>query len=388
MTRREARDPLLDLIRVVAVCGVVLGHWLVTPLVPTANGVIAASPLTTLPELTPLSWFLQTLGLFFFVGGFAAARGLRSAEASGITPARWWLARLRRCAVPVLGLSACWLVLLVVLAVQGTPQQTVATAAQLLTTPLWFLVVYLVLLAVTPIARRLDRRFGLAAVLIPGVLALIAEATARWADGWFGQAIGLTTVVTVWWVPWQLGTALGGGRRIRPIIGLWMAIAGAAALLFLVRVLDYPAAAVGLPGADRSNLVPPSPVVLALAVAQVGVVLLAARPLRALTARSLIATVVHRVDRHALAIFLLHQNALIAVTLIAIRFATLPGLHTVPADLGWVGVRLLWLPVFAAVLLLMLATSARLVGGRGRTGAPQPRPTTPATVESEQSNKG
>ena len=44
-----------------------LGHWLVTGLVLTGDGGLhEASPLTALPGLAPLTWALQTLGLFFY----------------------------------------------------------------------------------------------------------------------------------------------------------------------------------------------------------------------------------------------------------------------------------------------------------------------------------
>ena len=67
---QDGRDRGIDALRALAVAGVVLGHWLVTAVVP--GGV--ASPLRYLPGLTPVSWLLQTLAVFFLVGGFAAAR--------------------------------------------------------------------------------------------------------------------------------------------------------------------------------------------------------------------------------------------------------------------------------------------------------------------------
>ncbi|PZA20258.1 hypothetical protein, partial [Modestobacter versicolor] len=69
-----SREPGIDALRVVATAGVVLGHWLVTA--PTAvDGVVRLdSPLRTMPALAPASWLFQTLGLFFLVAGFGAAR--------------------------------------------------------------------------------------------------------------------------------------------------------------------------------------------------------------------------------------------------------------------------------------------------------------------------
>ena len=56
----------------------ILGHWLVTALVltrsPAGDQVRDTSPLAALPALAPASWIFQTLAIFFFVGGYAAAR--------------------------------------------------------------------------------------------------------------------------------------------------------------------------------------------------------------------------------------------------------------------------------------------------------------------------
>jgi hypothetical protein len=56
------------------------------------------------------------------------------------------------------------------------------------------------------------------------------------------------------------------------------------------------------------------------------------------------------VNLSAMTIFLWHQTALMATTAGALPAGRLPGLHTAPDDLGWVAVRLLWLPVFATAL--------------------------------------
>ena len=72
------RDRSVNALRALAIAGVILGHWLVTALVLTRSPAGArlhdASPLAALPALAPASWVFQTLAVFFFVGGYAAAR--------------------------------------------------------------------------------------------------------------------------------------------------------------------------------------------------------------------------------------------------------------------------------------------------------------------------
>ncbi|ASO21418.1 peptidoglycan/LPS O-acetylase OafA/YrhL [Actinoalloteichus hoggarensis] len=352
MTART-RDPLIDLLRAAAVCGVVIGHWMVTPLTPGQDGLIASSPLATQPQLTPLSWVFQTLGLLFFVSGHAASAGRHQPSAG----ADWWR-RVRRFAPPVAALCGAWAVVLAVLAVRGLPQQTVATVAQLVVTPLWFLGVLLLLLAGTPLMRRLDDRFGAAAALLPAALALSGEAVAAISDSGLAQAVGLTTAVTVWWVPWQLGTASAAGRRPGRLAGAALIMVGVLGMIAAVTAFGYPAPAVGVPGAERSNLAPPSPVVLALAVAQIGLVLVLWPRLRRIAAHPITGRVVALVDRHALGVLLLHQSALIVVSLVAARAGVVPGLHTDSGGPGWPLLRLVWLPVFALVLLILLRVAA------------------------------
>jgi hypothetical protein len=72
--------------------------------------------------------------------------------------------------------------------------------------------------------------------------------------------------------------------------------------------------------------------------------------------------VVTILTRAAMPVFLWHQSALI-VTTVAVAWLTpgarVPGLHTAPLDPGWLAARLVWLPVFAVVLVLL----AERVGG-------------------------
>lgn len=318
------RDPVVDLVRAVAVVGVIAGHWLVTAIVATPRGLVVDSPLRWSPDLTPLSWVLQTLGLFFFAGGFAAARSRTG----------WWR-RVWALAVPVALVLACWALTLTGLVARGLPTDTASLVVHLVTSPLWFLGVYLLLQALMPVASRLDRTCGAWAVLPLAALAIVAEI------GGFAEI----NVLVVWWVPWQLGIVVAR-RGFERVWGLPLLALGIAGYAVAVTLAGYPASAVG-GTADRSNLAPPSPAALSLALAQVGLVL-ALEPL----ARRVRSRVLDWINTHALALFLVHQSAMLTVTLAATAAGPVPGLHTSPADPSWPLVRLLWLPVFAIALLV------------------------------------
>lgn len=343
------RDHGIDVLRGLAVAGVVVGHWLVTaPVAPDpVTGVVRLdSPLRTLPDLAPVSWLLQTLGLFCLVAGFAAAR---SRQVSTDAPIRWWWVRMRRLAGPAAALLAAVAVVVVVSGLVGAPQSLVVRIVTITVTPLWFLGVHVVLSAATPWLMRIDARLGGWAVAGAALLGIpLAEIT----PGTAGEPL---CVLVSWWAPWQLGIAMAR-QPLQRGAALVLLGAGAAAVLALVASGVVPPTAVGVPGADRSNLAPPSVATIALALAQAGAAALALPRLargRALAAR------VATLGRQAYPIFLLHQVVFAAVWLGTLPLGPLHGLHDRPATPGWLAARVGWLVVPATVLAAVIAASRR-----------------------------
>src|SRR5262252_1906100 len=158
------RDRAVDALRALAIAGVILGHWLVTALVLTSGRTGHAlhdeSPLATMPALTPVSWVFQTLAIFFLVGGYGS----------------WLRQRLARLSRPVLLLAAVWAPLAVGLYLGGVSRPDLHTVLTLVLDPLWFLGVYAVLTALTPVAVALVRRFGVLAAAFPLFVVAAADA--------------------------------------------------------------------------------------------------------------------------------------------------------------------------------------------------------------------
>ena len=336
---RAGRDRGIDALRTAATAGVVGGHWLVTGLVVDGGGWRQASPLTAMPALAPVSWLLQTLGLFFFTGGFAATRSLsrRRDRAATAAPGPGGIARLLRWAT---GLLAFWAAALTVAALAGVPTGTLRTVAVLVVSPLWFLAPYLLLRAVTaPLIRLVDRTGPLIALPAVGV---VAGCDAGLLPGW-------CAVPAAWSVPWVLGVALARGRRPA---ALPLLLAGAAGMAVLIGAAGYPASAVGVPGDGRSNLAPPSLLAVALAATQIGLFLLLRRATARPPHRRAPRAARRSLDRAALPIYLTHQSVLVAVAATASMMAGpgVPGLLSAPADPSWIGHRVAWLPFLTLVL--------------------------------------
>ncbi|MER7444243.1 acyltransferase family protein [Micromonospora avicenniae] len=368
------RDWPVDALRGYAVATVVLGHWLVTGLVLTEDGSLGqASPLTAMSALAPVTWLLQTLGLFYFTAGYASAR---SAARYGGGQGRWLARRLRRLVLPAVALLGSGAAVLLAATVAGAPDGTLSVALTLAVSPLWFLLPLCALVALTGPLRAAVRRWGPWWCAAPAVAAV---AGADLADRLLPAVDGVLPIrlLAAWAVPYLLGLAYADGRLTgrRPAAAL--AVCGAATLAALIPA-GYPASAVGVPGAAMSNLNPPSLFAVALAVTQIGLGLLARPALLRLARRPVPARAVDAVNRYALRIYLCHQPVLVGVTALTALAARaggpLPGLHTPPDGPRWLLARACWLPLLALVL-------AALVRRRPERPAAAPRPDGPAECE-------
>ncbi|MFI8889183.1 acyltransferase [Streptomyces paradoxus] len=353
------RDRAVDALRAAAVLGVVLGHWLVTALVSDGRALRTASPLQHMPWLTPVSWMFQTLAVFFLVGGHVATRSHASARARGIPYQQWLTARLARLFKPVAAVLTLWTVAAVALLLSGTEFGTVRTLVKLALSPLWFLVVFAGLTAATPLLTRLNPLWPLAVVLHVDLLRF-GLGGPSWL-GWVNVAAG-------WMVPYTLGAAWTRGELERRRAGWVLLGAGAAATAALVAWAGYPASMVGVPGETMSNLDPPTLAVVTFGLAQCGLALLLRERLRRAMRRPVAWAAVALVNLSAMTVFLWHQTALMATTATGLLVGRLPGLHTRPDDLGWVGARLLWLPVFALALAVCWAAFRSFQRGGGSRG--------------------
>jgi fucose 4-O-acetylase-like acetyltransferase len=369
------RDRAVDALRALAIVGVILGHWLVTALVVSKRhaGITLAdqSPLARMSYLTPVSWIFQTLAIFFLVGGYAAARSYTGDY-------RGWLAkRLNRLSRPVGALVAFWAVLCTALYLGGVSAPTLRTIATLVLDPLWFLGVFAVLTALTPLAVALVRRLGAWAALIPAAIVAAADAVRFGLGG--PSWVGWLNVLAGWLVPYLLGIAWARGAFRGWKVPATLLAGGIAATAALVWLAGYPASMVGVNGARISNLNPPTLAVVTFGVAQVGLALLV-RPLLARWMRRQVAwAVVAMANLSAMTLFLWHQTAFLITTMAGLLFGRLGGLHTAPSSAAWLGERLAWLPVFAAVLAMLWLVFRRVeASGSGRPERRTPDSAMPA----------
>jgi hypothetical protein len=367
------RDRMIDALRAGSIVCIILGHWLVTALVIEQSDVRITSPLTAMPSLAVFTWALQVLALFFFVGGYANSRSLASARAAGRGYRTWLAGRAQRLGRPIVVQLMVWGAVVGLGAAVGVPVSILHTAGLVVLQPLWFIVVYLLMSALTPATLAAYQQFGLWTALVSALVVAFVDLL-QFGPGAHGAGeLRWVTVIFAWLVAYLLGIAWakGGLRSRQAALGLIFGGGTLAGVLILWG--HYPASMVGITGSERSNLSPPSLLVPAVGCMQVGTVLLIRNRLTCLLQRSRIWAVAALMNQSAMTLFLWHQTALVMVTLALLPWSQVPGLHTIPSTGTWVWARLGWLPLFAGMLAILWASFRRFeqtnpVGSSG-TGA-------------------
>ena len=341
-----SRERYVDFLRAGSIAVVVFGHWLMA-VVTYENGELAGdSALRLIPWAWALTWVLQVMPLFFFVGGFSNAVSLDAHQRRGGSYAAWLLGRIDRLMRPTSIFVAVWLAFMTGLYVLAPGAAgSLEPAAAIIAKPLWFLAVYVFVVALAPTMLGLHRRFG-GRVLMLMAAAAIATDVARFSAG---EGIGWLNFAFVWLFAHQLGFFYADGRLVR--LAAWKhaasAIAALVALVSLTFIGPYSKSMVGGPVPGASNNSPPSVVLIALTIWLVGGVMLARPKVSQWLERRRVWGAVIGANSMIMTLYLWHLTALLvaAVTLLPAGFP-----QPEPGSLAWWALRPLWLA------LLVLAT--------------------------------
>jgi hypothetical protein len=369
---RARRDVFVDVVRALGTVGIVSLHWLMpeatfdgtTLRVGNALGHGAAWALT---------WVAQTLPLMFFAAGAAAAYQ-HSATVAEVGPG-WGsavLARVRGVARPVGVFLGAWVVAVTVLIAVGVPDDAVWRLARMAPQLLWFLAVWVVLIPFVPLLQSAWRRWRWRAAAVAIALPLLVDVL-RFGAG--VEGVAWANLMLVWAVPFVAGVAYatdrnegrrgwlaedGGSSRTPALV----ALAGLAAMAALVAFGPYPASMVGMPGADISNLGPPTAPVVAQSVAQVCAVLAVRGMLTRWAASGGGRAVVGLLSRHSMTVYLWHLTAMFAV--VGVVLMGLGQRLPEPWTADWWATRPTWFAAFLLVLLVLGRVFGRAEGSRGK----------------------
>ncbi len=340
------RDLTIDVLRAIAILAVVVGHWLVV--VPSyADGRFdGVNALATVPLMQALSWVFQVMPLFFIAGGVANGASWRGARGRGTPYADWLRGRLLRLARPTVVLIAVWVALGVVLRGAGVDPTFVHTMAWLVVVPVWFLAVYVIVVALAPLMLAVYERFGGWSLVVLVALATAVDAVR------LGTSIGGIEWTNFLWVflfCQQLGYFWLDGRLGRRRWMAWaLLVGGIVSLYLLTHVGPYPLSMVGVPGERIANNAPPTITLIALGVAQTGLGLLLRDRLERAITRPRVAGAVLTLNTNAMTILVWHFTALVATALVILPLDLVPD---VGAGTGvWWLIRVLTVLVYAGPL--------------------------------------
>jgi fucose 4-O-acetylase-like acetyltransferase len=267
-----SRDRYVDLLRALALLLVVLGHWLISVVDHDGEGrLVGRSALDALPWAYPLTWLFQVMPVFFMVGGYANAASLTSHRERGEDAVTWLQDRAARLVRPTTTLFAVLAAVALVARPLGVAPVQVRYGVWVASIPLWFLLAYLVVVAVTPVAYALHRRFGLAVPLVLVVLVALGDAARLVGDPRLGYGSYLFGWLAIhqagfFWRDRRLPT---GVRRSLPLL-----LGGVLALVLLTVVGPYPVTMIDVAGTGIKNASPPTLALLATAATQLGLIML------------------------------------------------------------------------------------------------------------------
>ena len=211
-----SRDRVVDFLRAASICAVVVGHWTIG-IVWWQDGVLrTTSAIGVTSWLWLATWVLQVMPIFFFVGGFSNLVSLDAARRRGESDGSFVRSRAMRLLRPSLVFFIVWGAIDVAMHLLDVGASTgprlvgdttllrlfLPPGATLPFGPLWFLGVYLVIVAVAPWMIALHRRFRwwVPVVMIAGA---IGADVIGFQGGW--SAVRWCNVAFVLLLPHQLG---------------------------------------------------------------------------------------------------------------------------------------------------------------------------------------
>ncbi len=349
------RNRYVDFLRVAALLVVVFGHFLMAAVV-IRDGELVVGPPSSPMWAKLATWAFQVMPVFFVVGGFANAASWRSAARKGIGYGAWVRERARRLVSPALVVAATWVPLAALAGGFGFDPVTLRDMTQVVAVPMWFLAVYLVIVAAAPVMLALHERYGLAVPLALAGAALGLDVAHR---AFHLRFTGAANYLPVWLAVHQVGFFWKDGalERLRPFAGRIAAGIGAV-MVALTFYGPYPIAMVGVGNTDGSNNSPPTILMILLGLAQLAVVLKAEPAVQRWLHRPRVWAAVVGAASISMTVYLWHMTVLV-LTIGGLWLLDAGLLRVEPLTPLWMATRPLWLALLLAGLVPAIALFRR-----------------------------
>ena len=355
------RNRYVDFLRAMSICAVVLGHWLVAAPHIVDGQLVGDHLLGLVPWSQWLTWAFQVMPIFFLVGGYSNGISWSATLAKGGSYANWLVGRIQRLINPVIPLFLLWVIFAGFAHAFGVSANTVKLASQLALVPVWFLAVYLLVVALVPLTWRAWQRFGMASFWGLFVGALTVDLLVFGFDDDSFKTYSFANFAFVWLGVHQLGYAWLAGKFEKVSTALLWAVVAMICLIVLVRYGPYPIAMIGVPGQPVSNSMPPTMALFMLGIFQTGLLLSLEPAARRWLEGAKAWTAVILMNGMIMSVYLWHLTAFILVTAIAYGIGI--GLDIMPGSGVWWASRPLWIALFGIAVLPFIAIFARFEQG-------------------------
>jgi len=302
------RDRAIDVIRITALIGVVVGHTVMATSVIRNDVLIWENLLTTSTVFQALTWIFQIMPLFFFAGVAACEASWRP----GTNWGGWLMKRCTRLFRPVFYYLAFWALALTLL-YPVLPKHVYDPIAGVSLQLLWFLGAYVLVLAAMPVLYRITTTARLAAgvVIVYGAIAVIDIVRLHWPAA---APLGYLNLA-VWLIPAMFGVAyrrrLLTGRAALGTVAVLLA-----ANVALVQWGPYELSMVGTGDHRLSNTSPPSLLLAGHAIILSALAVLAAPAIARWAQRPRVWWLTAIGNSGAMTLYLWHMPALLGVHLL------------------------------------------------------------------------
>lgn len=362
-----SRDRYVDFLRAFSIAVVVFGHWLMAIVFFDGGGVSGQNALEVIDGLWILTWVLQVMPVFFFVGGFSNLVSINAAYAKGDAPGMFIRSRVERLMRPTIVFIGVWLVAAFVLENVFGLGVAVSHATALIAKPVWFLAVYTLVIALAPKMLALHDRFGVRVPITMVVGAIVVDLLRIGAGI---ELLGYLNFAFVWLFVHQLGFFYADGTltRLSSRFFAASAIVALSILVFLTNISVYSRSMVGVTGDGVSNNDPPSVCLIALTIWLVSLVMLARPRVTAWLQGRRPWTMVIAANSMIMTVFLWHLTAMLLAVIVAypLGFPQHEG-----GTAAWWLTRPLWLLVLTLFLVPLVALFAKYERVRGSRKAGQ-----------------
>ncbi|PXX08894.1 acyltransferase family protein [Mycolicibacterium moriokaense] len=337
------RDRAIDVIRIVSLVGVVVGHTVMATSTLRDGVFIWSNLLTASPVFQALTWVFQIMPLFFFAGVAACIDGW----APGTSWGNWLMRRCTRLYRPVFYYLAFWWVALAVLSAV-LPEHVYEPVAGISIQLLWFLGAYVLVLAAVPLLARITTT-GRFVVTVAATYTFVAAVDAiRINVGW---SLGYLNMI-VWAIPGMFGVAY----RRRLLTGRAALTLGALMLAINVALLvlgPYELSLVGIDTQQLKNMTPPTLLLAGHAIMMCALVIAAAPAIARWAQRPRVWWLAAIGNSGAMTLYLWHIPPLLAMHLM---FDYLGNPRFDPSAPGFIALSVVQLLIMAAFIAVMFVT--------------------------------